>query len=94
MIKKSPSIYVAFKVQDGKGILSGDEEFVIWTTTPWTIPGNLGICVNADLEYATVVVVNDRKFIVAKELVKQLAEEFDGKTMKWLQLIKVLILNI
>ena len=73
--KKSPSIYVAFKVQDGKGILSGDEEFVIWTTTPWTIPGNLGICVNADLEYATVA-VNNRKFIVAKELVKQLAEEF------------------
>ena len=67
--KKSPSIYVAFKVVDGKDILSGDEEFVIWTTTPWTIPGNLAICVNADLEYATVA-VSGRKFIVAKELVK------------------------
>lgn len=74
--KKSPSIYVAFKVQDGKGILSGDEEFVIWTTTPWTIPANLGICVNADLEYVTVA-VNGRKFIVAKELVEQLAKEFE-----------------
>ena len=77
--KKSPSIYVAFKVQDGKGILSGDEEFVIWTTTPWTIPANLAICVNADLEYATVA-VNGRKFIVANELVKQLAEEFGWGT--------------
>lgn len=74
--KKSPSIYVAFKVLDGKGILSGDEEFVIWTTTPWTIPANLGICVNADLEYVTVA-VNNRKFIVAKELVEQLAKEFE-----------------
>ncbi len=74
--KKSPSIYVAFKVLDGKGILSGDEEFVIWTTTPWTIPANLGICVNADLEYVTVA-ANNRKFIVAKELVEQLAKEFE-----------------
>ncbi|MGL4335649.1 MAG: isoleucine--tRNA ligase [Turicibacter sp.] len=77
--KKSPSIYVAFKVQDGKGILSGDEEFVIWTTTPWTIPGNLAICVNADLEYVTVA-TNGRKFIVAKELVAKLAEEFKWET--------------
>ncbi len=75
--KKSPSIYVAFNVKDTKGVLSGDEAFVIWTTTPWTIPANLGICVNADLEYATVL-VDGRKFIVAKELVSKLAEE-----LKW-----------
>ncbi|HAX72878.1 MAG TPA: isoleucine--tRNA ligase [Firmicutes bacterium] len=77
--KKSPSIYVAFKVADGKGILSGDEEFVIWTTTPWTIPANLGICVNADLEYA-IVSANERKFIVAKELVEKLSEELGWET--------------
>ena len=39
--KKSPSIYVAFEVTDGKGVFEGDEEFIIWTTTPWTIPANL-----------------------------------------------------
>ncbi|EGC91210.1 isoleucine--tRNA ligase [Turicibacter sp. HGF1] len=85
--KKSPSIYVAFKVQDGKGILAGDEEFVIWTTTPWTIPANLGICVNADLEYVTVA-VNDRKFIVAKELVESLSKEVNWETYEILATYK------
>ncbi|MFR6473335.1 MAG: isoleucine--tRNA ligase [Turicibacter sanguinis] len=85
--KKSPSIYVAFKVQDGKGILAGDEEFVIWTTTPWTIPANLGICVNADLEYVTVA-VNDRKFIVAEELVESLSKELNWETYEILATYK------
>ena len=39
--KKSPSIYVAFKVVDSKGVVDEDASFVIWTTTPWTIPSNL-----------------------------------------------------
>jgi len=74
--KKSPSIYVAFKVKDGKDVLEGDEEFVIWTTTPWTIPANLGIAVHAELDYS-VVKVAERKFIVATELVSKLAEELE-----------------
>ncbi len=45
------TIYVAFNVKDGKGVLNGDEKFVIWTTTPWTLPANTAICLNADLEY-------------------------------------------
>ena len=36
--KRSPSIYVAFSVKDGKGVLPPKAEVVIWTTTPWTIP--------------------------------------------------------
>ena len=47
---KSPTIYVKFQVKDGKGILDTDTYFVIWTTTPWTIPGNLGICVHPDID--------------------------------------------
>jgi len=75
--KQSASVFIAFKVADGKGILAGDEEFVIWTTTPWTIPANLAICLNAELEYA-VIAVNGRKFIVAKELVESLSA-----TLEW-----------
>ena len=43
---KSPTIFVKFQVKDGKGILDNDTYFVIWTTTPWTIPANLAICLN------------------------------------------------
>lgn len=45
------TIYVRFQVKDGKGLLSNDDYFVIWTTTPWTIPANLAICLNPDYEY-------------------------------------------
>src|SRR5699024_1688941 len=49
--KRSASIYVGFEVKDGKGLLDGDEQFVIWTTTPWTLPANLAIALHPDLEY-------------------------------------------
>ena len=48
---KSPSIYVAFKVVDGKDLLDTDTSFIIWTTTPWTLPANLGISANPDFDY-------------------------------------------
>ncbi|MCM2674804.1 isoleucine--tRNA ligase [Alkalicoccobacillus plakortidis] len=72
--KRSASIYVAFKVVDGKEVLDGDEKFVIWTTTPWTLPANLGISVHPDLEYSVVQTGSD-KFIVASGLLDTLVEE-------------------
>ncbi|UCZ51807.1 isoleucine--tRNA ligase [Bacillus shivajii] len=74
--KRSPSIYVAFDVKDGRGVLDGDEKYVIWTTTPWTIPANLAIALHPELTYA-VVNVNNNKYIVAEGLVEQLVEEFE-----------------
>ncbi|GAY76502.1 isoleucyl-tRNA synthetase [Sporolactobacillus inulinus] len=53
---KSYSIYVAFHVTDGKGVLNHDEEVIIWTTTPWTMPANLAIAVNPKFEYSVVQV--------------------------------------
>ena len=40
-----------FKLIDGKGVLDNDTYFVIWTTTPWTIPANLAICLNEIYDY-------------------------------------------
>ena len=72
---KSPTIFVTFDVKDSKGILNGDEKFVIWTTTPWTIPANTGICLNADLDYA-VVETEKGKLIMLESKVKELCEKF------------------
>src|SRR5690625_2113827 len=58
--KRSPSIYVAFEVTDGKGLLDGGEKFIIWTTTPWTIPANLGINLHPEFKYAVVQVGQER----------------------------------
>ena len=72
---KSPTIFVKFAVKDGKGILDTDTSFVIWTTTPWTIPANLAICLNADYTYA-LVQSEKGKLIVLDELVDSLWEKF------------------
>lgn len=49
---EAKTIFVRFQVVDGKGLLAPEtDSFVIWTTTPWTIPANLAICVNELLEY-------------------------------------------
>lgn len=77
---KSPTIFVKFQVKDGKGILDNDCAFVIWTTTPWTIPANLAICLNADFTYA-LVESEKGKLIVLEELVDELWEKF-GLTQK------------
>ncbi|MFC2950181.1 isoleucine--tRNA ligase [Virgibacillus sediminis] len=76
--KRSPSIYVSFEVVDGKGLLEGDEKFVIWTTTPWTIPANLGISIHPDLEY-NVVRVGEDKFVIAHALLEHVSEELGWK---------------
>ncbi|WP_029071182.1 isoleucine--tRNA ligase [Kandleria vitulina] len=73
---KSPTIYVKFKVKDSKGLLEGDDNyFVIWTTTPWTIPANLAICLNPDYTYA-LVKSEKGNLIVLEELVDSLWETF------------------
>lgn len=73
---KSPSIFVAFKVKDGKGILDADTSFIIWTTTPWTLPANQGISVNPAYTYV-VVEEAGKKYVVAKDLLNKVAEELD-----------------
>lgn len=67
------SIYVKFKVTDDKGLFTAmgldldKTYFVIWTTTTWTLPGNLAICVGPEYEY-TVVKANGENYIMAAEL--------------------------
>lgn len=72
---KSPTIFVKFAVKDGRGILDSDTSFVIWTTTPWTIPANLAICLNPELTYA-LVDSEKGKLIVLEELVDSLWNKF------------------
>lgn len=84
---KSASIFVAFPVKDGKGLLDNDTSFVIWTTTPWTLPANLGISVNADYIY-NVIEADGRKFVVAKELLATVSEKIGWENVTVLSEIK------
>jgi isoleucyl-tRNA synthetase len=64
---ESPSIYVAFAVVDGKGFLPPGTTVVIWTTTPWTLPANVSVCLHPDFVYV-VVRVDGERYVVAREL--------------------------
>ena len=81
---ESASIYVAFKVKDGKGLLGEDTSFVIWTTTPWTLPANLGIFVHPDYVYAQVK-TSAGTFVVAKDLVESLTATLSWENVEILQ---------
>ena len=75
MEKTSHSIYVAFPVKDGKGKMNAAEPaIVIWTTTPWTLPANLGISVHPEFDYV-VVAQGERHYVVAQGLLEQVRSE-------------------
>ncbi len=84
---KSPTIFVKFDVLDGKGVLNGDESFVIWTTTPWTIPANLAICLHPQFTYA-LVECEKGKLIVLEEMIDALWEKFELKEKNLLKTFK------
>lgn len=48
---EATTIYVAFKSLDEKDPIKKGDSFIIWTTTPWTIPANLAVCLNPKMEY-------------------------------------------
>ena len=78
---KSPSIYVKFSLTSDLSNLFPDLKgepvsIVIWTTTPWTLPANLAVCVHPEFEYV-VAKMNDGNVIVAKNLLPILSEEWD-----------------
>ncbi|WP_019773588.1 isoleucine--tRNA ligase, partial [Streptococcus sobrinus] len=73
----STSLFYANKVKDGKGVLDNDTYIVVWTTTPFTITASRGLTVGADFSYVTVQVAGqDRKYVVAEELLDDLAGRF------------------
>lgn len=86
------SIYVKFPVEDSKGLFDKKDTYmVIWTTTPWTLPGNMGITIGADYEYSIVELKENKenakleRLIIATELVEKvmkLAEVEDYKTVQ------------
>jgi isoleucyl-tRNA synthetase len=76
---KCRSIYVKFKVANDNGKLAPfcnleKTYFLIWTTTPWTLPGNLAICLNAEFDYALVKTYSGEVYIIAQKLVESVAK--------------------
>ena len=77
---KDISVTVKFKVKDPEKIgLSGDVYLLAWTTTPWTLPGNVALAVGKDIEYVVARKNGDEeRYIVADERKEGVFEIFDG----------------
>jgi isoleucyl-tRNA synthetase len=54
------SVYVTFPLADGSG-----RQFVVWTTTPWTLPANVALAVHPDVEYGEYVLPDGRHLVLA-----------------------------
>ncbi|GAG68851.1 unnamed protein product [marine sediment metagenome] len=77
--KESSSIYVRFLIKDSLAEIfpdskSGENYAVIWTTTPWTIPGNMAVALNPDIEYS-LVTTEKENLILASALVEKVMKE-------------------
>ena len=83
----SHSIYVAFPVRDGKGVVDNDARLIIWTTTPWTLPANLAISAHPDFVYGEYE-TSRGKFVFLKEFEEKLTEELSLGEVKLLKTIK------
>jgi isoleucyl-tRNA synthetase len=85
--KEDTSIYVAFKVKDGKNVLTNEDSLIIWTTTPWTIPANLAICLNANMQYGLYETEKGR-FVFLESLKDTLKEELKFEKIELLKTFK------
>ncbi len=72
---KATTIYVKMEVSKGNDIISKGDYFVIWTTTPWTIPADVAICLNPKLEYG-IYQTEKGRLIFLKSLKDKLVKEF------------------
>ena len=73
------TIFVKFPVKDDQGKLGQYTDlsktyFVIWTTTPWTIPGNYAICLNAEFDYVLLQVPSGDVYVLAQDLAESVCK--------------------
>ena len=90
----STSIYVKFEVLESEklykkaNIETNNKLYsIIWTTTPWTIPSNLGICLNSRFDY-TIFEYNGENYFVASELLENFTKEVEWENIKILGTLK------
>lgn len=82
---KDPSVYVKFKITSGE---FAGSDFLVWTTTPWTLPSNVALAVNPGFTYVKVVTAKGDNLILLRERLAVLSEEysiekeFSGNTLE------------
>ena len=90
----SNTVYVGFKVKTSKINFLKGAEIIIWTTTPWTIPANKALAYNKNLDYSIIEInstsenFDNKKIVVATQLLDQVSKECEIGTFKLIKEIK------
>lgn len=71
---KDPSVYVKFKISSGE---HKGSDFLVWTTTPWTLPSNAALTVNPEFNYVKIKTSKDESFILVKDRLSVIKEEYE-----------------
>jgi isoleucyl-tRNA synthetase len=71
---KEPSIYTKFKIKSEK---FKDADFLVWTTTPWTLPSNVALCVNPKFDYVLIKTIKDERFVLAESRLSVIKDEYE-----------------
>lgn len=95
--KTSPAIDVRFKIVDSKDfqsrfdiqpVLTKEISIPIWTTTPWTLPANQAVALNAMLDYALVEINGNEQILIAKDLLEQVMQRYGIENYKVVAIIR------
>ena len=84
---KAYTIYVSFDTVDGKNVVPNDTKFIIWTTTPWTLPANLAICAHPQFIYG-LFKTDKGNFVFLSELKDTLTEKLGFTSCELIKEIK------
>ncbi len=74
---KDVSVFVRFKIKDRENAY-----FLAWTTTPWTLPSNVALCMNPNEDYAEIVAEDGTTYVLANALVPSLFENYQTISLK------------
>ena len=74
---KDTSVFVRFKMKDRENAY-----FLAWTTTPWTLPSNVALCMNPKEDYAEIIAEDGATYVLAQALVDSLFENYQTVSVK------------
>ncbi len=74
---EDPSITVRLEVVEGRGPMESGDQLLIWTTTPWTLPGNLAVAVGPEIEYVRAASDGNHQWIAAGRVGTVLGDDFE-----------------
>jgi len=80
-LTKDNSVYLKFKISKGNDLVKAGNFILAWTTTPWTLPGNVALAVGSNIDYV-IARIDKENFVLAKERVELVLKDSSYEIIK------------